>query len=63
MYWADYRDGSRKAKVHFGSAINHSIQSKIFLTDGKGDERPFVSQILSADQTGTKDKFGVTFDY
>ena len=56
MYRTDYRDGSRKAKVHLGSAINHSIQSKIFLTDGKGDERPFVSQILSADQTGIMDR-------
>ena len=43
MYWADYRDGSKKAKVHLGFDINHSIASKIFLTDGKGDERSFVS--------------------
>ena len=45
MYWADDRDGSKKANVHFGSAINHSIPSKIFLTDGKWDELPIVSQI------------------
>ena len=35
MYWADYRDGSKKAKAHLGFNINHSIPSKIFLTDGK----------------------------
>ena len=47
MHWADYRDGSKKAKAHLGFDINHSIPSKIFLTDGKGDEHPFVSKILS----------------
>ena len=36
MHWADYRDGSKKAKAHLGFDINHSIPSKIFLTDGKG---------------------------
>jgi hypothetical protein len=28
-------------------ALNYSIPTKLFLTDGKPDERPFVSQILS----------------
>ncbi len=56
MYWADYRYGSKKAKAHFGFDINRSIPSKIFLTDGKGDERPFVSQILSPGQTGIMDR-------
>ena len=57
MYWADYRNGSKKAKVHLGFDINHSIPSKIFLTDGKGDERPFVSKILSPGQTGIMDRY------
>ena len=57
MHWADYRDGSKKAKAHLGFDINHSIPSKIFLTDGKGDERPFVSKILSAGQTGVMDRY------
>ena len=57
MYWADYRDGAKKAKVHVGFDLNHSIPSKIFLTDGKGDERPFVSQILSRGQTGIMDRY------
>ena len=57
MHWADYRDGSKKAKAHLGFNINHSIPSKIFLTDGKGDERPFVSQILSPGQTGIMDRY------
>ena len=57
MYWADYRDGSKKAKAHLGFNINYSIPSKIFLTNGKGDERPFVSQILSPGQTGIMDRY------
>lgn len=57
MYWADYRNGSKKAKIHLGFNINQSIPSKIFLTEGKGDERPFVSQILSAGQTGIMDRY------
>ncbi len=57
MYWADYRDGTKKAKVHLGFDLNHSIPRKIFLTDGKGDERPFVSQIISPGQTGVMDRY------
>lgn len=56
MYWADYRDGSKKAKVHVGFDINRSIPSKLFLTDGKEGERPFVSMILSPGQTGVMDR-------
>lgn len=57
MQWADYRDGSKKAKAHLGFDINQSIPSKIFLTNGKGDERPFVSKILSPGQTGIMDRY------
>jgi len=57
MYWADYRTGSKKAKVHLGFDINSAIPSKIFLTDGKGDERPFVNKILSPGQTGVMDRY------
>jgi hypothetical protein len=57
MAWADYRQGSQKAKVHVGVDLNHSIPGKIFLTDGKGDERPFVNQILSPGQTGVMDRY------
>ena len=46
----------KKAKVHLDFDINHAIPKKIFLTDGKGDERPFVSQILSPGQTGIIDR-------
>jgi hypothetical protein len=56
MYWADYRDGSKKAKVHVGFDINRAIPSKIFLTDGKEGERPFVTMILSPGQTGVMDR-------
>jgi len=56
MTWADYRDGAKKAKVHLGFDINRSIPTKLFLTDGKAGERPFVSQILSDSQTGVLDR-------
>lgn len=57
MTWADYRDGSKKAKVHVGFDINRSIPTKIFLTDGKADERPFVSKIVSPGQTAVMDRY------
>ena len=56
MIWADYRKGSKKAKVHFGFDLNRSIPRKIYLTNGKGAERPFVSKILSKGQTGVLDR-------
>ena len=56
MYWADYRKGSKKAKVHVGFDLNRSIPKKIYLTNGNGAERPFVNQILSPGQTGVTDR-------
>jgi len=56
MHWAYYRKGSKKAKVHLGFDLNHSIPSKIFLSDGNGAERPFVSMILSPGQTIVMDR-------
>ena len=56
MTWADYRKGSKKAKVHLGFNLNQGIPTKIFFTDGKGSERPFVSKILSPGQTGVGDR-------
>jgi hypothetical protein len=56
MQWADYRKGARKAKVHLGFDLNHSIPRKLFLTHGKGAERPFVSMILSPGDTGVMDR-------
>jgi len=57
MHWADYRVGAKKAKAHVGFDLNHGIPYKMFLTDGKGDERPFVSTILSPGQTGVMDRY------
>ena len=57
MHWADYRQGAKKAKIHMGFDLNHSIPRKIFLTDGKGDERPFVDHILCSGQTGIMDRY------
>ncbi len=56
MYWADYRKGSKKAKIHLGFDLNHGIPSKIFFTDGKGGERPFVDPITSIGQTVVGDR-------
>ena len=57
MHWADYRNDCKKAKVHLGFDINQSIPSKIFFTEGKADERPFVTQILLPGQTGILDRY------
>ncbi|WDP88152.1 MAG: IS4 family transposase [Desulfobacter sp.] len=56
MHWANYRKGSKKAKVHCGFDINHGIPNKIFLTEGNGAERTFVPKILSKGQTGVMDR-------
>lgn len=45
MTWADYRKNSKKAKIHLGFNLNQGIPSKIFFTNGKGAERPFVRQL------------------
>jgi len=55
MYWAGYRTGSKKAKGHFGFDVNRQIPLKVYLTDGNGAERPFVSSILIEGQTGIMD--------
>ncbi len=56
MDWADYRKGSKKAKIHLGFNLNNAIPSKIFFTDGKGAERPFVDQIILPGQTAVADR-------
>jgi len=56
MEWADYRKNSKKARLHLGFNINQGIPQKLFLTDGKGDERPFVHDILEPGQTGIMDR-------
>ncbi|MCB2180888.1 MAG: IS4 family transposase [Desulfobulbaceae bacterium] len=56
MAWADYRKNSKKARLHLGFNINQGIPQKLFLTDGKADERPFVHNILEPGQTGIMDR-------
>ncbi len=56
MACADYRTGSKKAKAHLGFDLNRGIPRKIFLSDGKGAERLFVSQILESGQTAVMDR-------
>jgi len=57
MYWADYRKGSKKAKVHIGFDVNRGIPKKIFLTNGKADERPFATRIMSPGETSIMDRY------
>ena len=56
MSWADYRKGSKKAKIHLGFDLNHAIPSKICFTQGNGSERPFVNPITCAGQTVVADR-------
>ena len=56
MHWAEYRTNSRKAKLHLGFDLNHGVPHKLFLTDGNGAERPFVSKIIDPGQTGVLDR-------
>jgi hypothetical protein len=57
MEWADYRGGVNKAKAHVGFNLNRSIPMKIYLADGKSDERPYVSTILKPGETGVIDRY------
>lgn len=63
MYWADYRDNSKKAKIHLGYDINKSIPAKCFITDGKADERLFVEGILNKGETGVMDRYYQCYDW
>lgn len=56
MIWADYRDTKNKAKAHLGFDLNRGIPRKLYLTEGNGGERPFVSCILEPGQTGVVDR-------
>lgn len=56
MEWADYRSGAKKAKAHVGFDINRGIPRKIYLTNGKEGERPFVDKIIAKGETGVLDR-------
>ena len=56
MHWAEYRTNSKKAKLHLGFDLNSGIPRKLFLTEGNGAERPFVSKIIEPGQTGVLDR-------
>lgn len=47
MNWAEYRTHSKKAKLHLGFDLNHGVPCKLFLAEGNGAERPFVSKIIN----------------
>lgn len=56
MEWADYRKGAKKAKTHIGFDLNRGIPRKLFLTNGKEGERPFVDRILQPGETAVTDR-------
>ena len=56
MHWAEYRTNSKKAKLHLGFDLNHGVPRKLFLTEGNGAERPFVSRLIDPGQTGVLDR-------
>jgi hypothetical protein len=56
MMWADYRKGAKKAKMHVGFNLNQGVPSRIFLTNGKKGERPFVEKIVTKGQTAVVDR-------
>jgi hypothetical protein len=56
MTWADYRKGSKKARLHLGFNVNQGIPQKLFLSKGNDEERPFVRRILAPGQTGIMDR-------
>jgi hypothetical protein len=57
MEWADYRGTVNKAKAHVGFNLNRGIPMKIYLADGKSDERPYVATILQPGETGVLDRY------
>lgn len=57
MTWADYRHGTKKAKVHLGYDVARGIPQKIIMTDGKGDERPQVENLVAPGQTAVLDRY------
>jgi len=56
MAWADYRKGAKKAKAHMGFNLNQGVPSRIFLTNGKQGERPFVGTIVAQGETAVIDR-------
>jgi len=52
----NYSISPRKYGIISGDSLNRGIPRKVFLSDGNGAERPFVSMILSPGQTGVTDR-------
>jgi len=53
---SDHRGGAKKAKAHIEFDINRGIPRKIYLTDGKEGERPFVEKIIEKGETSVMDR-------
>lgn len=56
MHWAEYRSNSNKAKMHLGFDLNRGIPRKLFLSEGKGAERPFVTNLIDPGDTAVMDR-------
>ncbi len=56
MHLAEYQSNSKKAKLHLDFNLNQGVPRKLFLTEGNGAERPFVSQLIDPGQTDVLDR-------
>jgi hypothetical protein len=56
MIWADYRKRDKKAKIHLGLDINRGIPKQLFCTNGKADEKDYVTNLVNTDQTAVLDR-------
>jgi len=56
MVWADYTANKKKAKAHIGFDLNNHTPRKLILTDGVGNERSYLGQILQPGQTAVSDR-------
>ncbi len=66
MIWADYRKGTKKAKLHLGFNLNQGIPESLILTPGKSAEHIYVEKLLKIEQTGVMDRYyqcHKAFDY
>ncbi len=57
MIWADYRQRDKKAKIHLGFDLNRGIPRQLVCTDGKADEKDYVTSLVDNGQTAVIDRF------
>lgn len=61
MQWADYTKDANKAKVHLGFNINQSIPTKLYFSDGNGNEKAYADLMMEQGQTGVMDRGYISY--